>query len=223
MRETKPWLRHYPAEVAPTYEYPKHNLARLLVDSANQFPERSALYFLGKKLSYRELLHASYQFAHVLMDLGVRPGERVSIMLPNCPSAIIAYFGTLMMGGIVVMTNPLYVERELIHQLSDSEAVVIVTLDLLFDRVQKAKSRTFLRHVIVTSIKDYLPFPKNILYPIKMKKDGAKLDVTYGDACMHLRNYCEQHRLRLFVWTSMQMTISLCFSTPVERRGCPKV
>ncbi|KRE93237.1 long-chain fatty acid--CoA ligase [Paenibacillus sp. Soil766] len=181
MRETKPWLRHYPAEVAPTYEYPKHNLARLLVDSANQFPERPALYFLGKKLSYRELLHASYQFAHVLMDLGVRPGERVSIMLPNCPSAIIAYFGTLMMGGIVVMTNPLYVERELIHQLSDSEAVVIVTLDLLFNRVQKAKSQTFLRHVIVTSIKDYLPFPKNLLYPIKMKKDGAKLDVNFGD------------------------------------------
>ena len=71
MRETKPWLRHYPSEVAPTYEYPKHNLARLLVDSANQFPERPALYFLGKKLSYRELLHASYQFAHVLTDLGV--------------------------------------------------------------------------------------------------------------------------------------------------------
>ena len=181
MRETKPWLRHYPAEVAPTYEYPKHNLARLLVDSATQFPERPALYFLGKMLSYRDLLTASYQFAHVLQDLGVRPGERVSIMLPNCPSAIIAYFGTLMMGGIVVMTNPLYVERELVHQLSDSEATVIVTLDLLFDRVQKAKSRTFLRHVIVTSIKDYLPFPKNLLYPIKMKKDGAKLDVTYGE------------------------------------------
>lgn len=181
MRETKPWLRHYPPEVAPTYEYPKHNLARLLVDSASQYPERTALHFLGKKLSYRELLHASYQFAHVLTDLGVRPGERVSIMLPNCPSAIIAYFGTLMMGGIVVMTNPLYVERELIHQLSDSEAVVIVTLDLLFDRVQKAKARTYLRHVIVTSIKDYLPFPKNLLYPIKMKKDGAKLDVTYGE------------------------------------------
>ncbi|WNR42209.1 long-chain-fatty-acid--CoA ligase [Paenibacillus roseipurpureus] len=181
MGETKPWLRHYPAEVAPTYEYPKHNLARLLVDSASQFPDRPALFFLGKKLSYRELVTASYQFAHVLLDLGVRSGERVSIMLPNCPSAIIAYFGTLMMGGIVVMTNPLYVERELVHQLSDSEAVVIVTLDLLFERVQKAKSRTFLRHVIVTSIKDYLPFPKNWLYPIKMKRDGAKLDVAYGD------------------------------------------
>ena len=87
------------------------------------------------------MLEASYRFAHVLKELGVRPGERVSIMLPNCPSAIIAYFGTLMMGGIVVMTNPLYVERELVHQLSDSGATVIVTLDLLFDRVQKAKAQ----------------------------------------------------------------------------------
>lgn len=181
MNEAKPWLRHYPSEVAPTYEYPKHNLARLLVDSAHKFPDRPALYFLGKTLRYREVLEASYRFANALKDLGVSPGDRVSIMLPNCPSAIIAYFGTLMMGGIVVMTNPLYVERELVHQLSDSGATVIVTLDLLFDRVQKAKGKTPIRHVIVTSIKDYLPFPKNVLYPIKMKKDGANLTVTYGD------------------------------------------
>lgn len=181
MNEAKPWLRHYPSEVAPTYEYPKHNLARLLVDSAHKFPDRPALYFLGKTLRYREVLEASYRFANALKDLGVSPGDRVSIMLPNCPSAIIAYFGTLMMGGIVVMTNPLYVERELVHQLSDSGATVIVTLDLTFDRVQKAKGKTPIRHVIVTSIKDYLPFPKNVLYPIKMKKDGANLAVTYGD------------------------------------------
>ncbi|NOU98969.1 long-chain-fatty-acid--CoA ligase [Paenibacillus planticolens] len=181
MSETKPWLRHYPEEVAPTYEYPKHNLARLLVDSAQKYSDRPALYFMGKTLCYREVLDASYRFANVLKALSVKPGDRVSIMLPNCPSAIIAYFGTLLMGGIVVMTNPLYMDRELVHQLSDSGATVIVTLDLLFDRVQKAKARTPIQHVIVTSIKDYLPFPKNVLYPIKMKKDGAKLDVVYGE------------------------------------------
>lgn len=181
MSEAKPWLRHYPEEVAPTYEYPKHNLARLLVDSAHKYPDRPALYFLGKTMRYHEVLEASYRFANVLKGLGVCQGDRVSIMLPNCPSAIIAYFGTLMMGGIVVMTNPLYMERELVHQLSDSGAEVIVTLDLLFNRVQKAKAQTPIRHVIVTSIKDYLPFPKNLLYPIKMKKDGAKLDVAYGE------------------------------------------
>ncbi|RTE05822.1 long-chain-fatty-acid--CoA ligase [Paenibacillus whitsoniae] len=181
MSGAKPWLRHYPAEVAPTYEYPKHNLAQFMIDSAHRYPQRNALHFMGANLTYRELLDASYRFAHALQDLGVLPGERVSIMLPNCPSAIIAYYGTLLMGGIVVMTNPLYVERELIHQLSDSEARVIVTLDLLFNRVQKAKVHTAIQHVIVTSIKDYLPFPKNLLYPIKMRKDGTPLRVVYGE------------------------------------------
>jgi long-chain acyl-CoA synthetase len=178
----KPWLRHYPQEVAPTYDYPQCNVARLLIDSAAKFPKYPALYFLGKTISYEQLLEASYRFASALKGLGVKKGERVAIMLPNCPSAIIAYFGTLMHGAIVVQTNPLYVERELEHQLRDSGAVIMVTLDLLFERVGKVKAKTDLRHTIVTSIKDYLPFPKNVLYPIKVKKDGIKLDVTYGDS-----------------------------------------
>ncbi|MEW9698767.1 long-chain fatty acid--CoA ligase [Paenibacillus sp. SI8] len=181
MTSTKPWLCHYPNEVAPTYEYPKHNLARLLMHTARKFPDRPALYFMGKTLSYKALLEASYRFANGLVALGVSQGDRVAIMLPNCPPAIIAYFGTLMMGGIVVQTSPLYMERELVHQLSDSGATVIVTLDLLFARVEKAQSKTPIRQMIITSIKDYLPFPKNALYPVKMKKDGVRLSVTYGN------------------------------------------
>ncbi|MBD0383110.1 long-chain-fatty-acid--CoA ligase [Paenibacillus sedimenti] len=187
MSSAKPWLRHYPSEVAPTYEYPKHNLARILVNTAKKYPDNSALYFMGKTLRYKELLEASYRFANGLKEMGILPGERVAIMLPNCPSAVIAYFGTLMMGGIVVQTSPLYMERELVHQLSDSGAKAIVTLDLLFERVQKAKSKTQIEHIIVTSIKDYLPFPKNWLYPIKMKKDGAKLAVEYGDGVSNFK------------------------------------
>jgi len=182
MSPTKPWLRHYPSEVAPTFEYPKLNLARLLVQSAKKFPERPAIYFMGKKMTYKQLLEASYRFANALTALGVSRGERVAIMMPNCPSAIIAYFGTLMIGGIVVQTSPLYMERELVHQLSDSGARVIVTLDLLFTRVQKAREKTpSLQHILVSSIRDYLPFPKNVLYPIKMKKDGVDLSVTPGE------------------------------------------
>jgi long-chain acyl-CoA synthetase len=181
MGSVKPWLRHYPQEVAPTYEYPKHNLARLLIDSAERFPQYAAVYFMGKILSYEQLLKASYRFANGLLTLGIQKGDRVAIMLPNCPSAIIAYFGVLMMGAVVVQTNPLYMERELEYQLRDSGAIVMITLDLLFDRVNKVKPQTDLKYVVVTSIKDYLPFPKNILYPIKVKKDGIKLDITYGN------------------------------------------
>jgi long-chain acyl-CoA synthetase len=93
-------------------------------------------------------------------------------MLPNCPQAVIAYYGVLIAGGIVVQTNPLYMERELEYQLRDSESVLIVTLDLLYPRVSKMKALTNLKHIIVTSIKDYLPFPKNLLYPFVQKKQN---------------------------------------------------
>ncbi|SDC64670.1 long-chain acyl-CoA synthetase [Paenibacillus sp. UNCCL117] len=181
---SKPWLRHYPAEVPKTYDYPKHNVAEFLVQAAALYPERIALHFLGRKVPYRELLESAYRFANGLKRLGVRHGERVAVMLPNCPQAVIAYYGTLLAGGIVVMTNPLYMPRELEHQLQDSGSRTLVTLDLLFERVMKVVPLTDVRHVVVTSIKDYLPFPKNWLYPLKAKKDGLKRDVVYSDSVL---------------------------------------
>ncbi len=102
-------------------------------------------------------------------------------MLPNCPQGVIAYYGTLLVGGIAVMTNPLYVPREIEHQLTDSGANIIVTMDALVERVHKAMERKPLQYTIVTSMKDYLPFPKNVLYPIKAKKDGMAANVEYNE------------------------------------------
>lgn len=96
-------------------------------------------------------------------------------MLPNCPQAVIAYYGTLLMGGIAVMTNPLYMPRELEHQLTDAGARVMVTLDPLVERVRTATKLHPMEYIIATSIKDYLPFPKNMLYPIKAKKTACWL------------------------------------------------
>ncbi|GGG03338.1 AMP-binding protein [Paenibacillus abyssi] len=177
----KPWLLHYPKEVPPTYSYPKQNLADFLIQSAEKYPGHKALHFLGKELTYAELLEGAYRFARVIRKLGVSRGDRVAIMLPNCPQLVMAYYGTLLAGGVVVMTNPLYVPRELEHQLKDSGAAVILTLDLLFKRVQSVVPATSVRHVIITSIKDYLPFPKNLLYPLKVKKDGMSREVNYGE------------------------------------------
>ncbi len=176
----KPWLLHYPKEVPPTYPYPKHNLAEFLVQSAARYPHHKALYFMGKEMTYTELLHAARRFANAIRELGVGKGDRVAIMLPNCPQLVIAYYGTLFAGAVVVMTNPLYMQRELEHQLKDSGASLIVTLDLLFHKVNSVVANTEVRNLIVTSVKDYLPFPKNVLYPLKAKKDGLKRDVKYG-------------------------------------------
>lgn len=180
MISAKPWLQHYPEEVVPAYDYPKHNLARLLIDSADRFPDRPALSFMGKTQTYRQVLDAAFRFANGLERLGVKKGDRVAIMLPNCPAMVVSYFGTLMLGAVVVQTSPLYKERELLHQLGDSEASVLVTLDLFYERVAQVKAGTMLRHTIITSIKDDLPFPKRMLYPLKARKDGIQLDIAYG-------------------------------------------
>ncbi|MFC7679127.1 long-chain fatty acid--CoA ligase [Paenibacillus sp. GCM10028914] len=178
----KPWLPFYPAEVAPTFDYPKHNLALFLVTSAQKYPDRPALYFMGKSISYKKLLELSYRMAHALRGKGIAKGDRVAIMLPNCPQVVISYYGTLLAGAVAVMTNPLYMEREIEHQMKDSGAKVMITMDMFAHRVEKVIAETKLQHMIVTSIADYLPFPKNLLYPIKAKKDGPLPVVTYSES-----------------------------------------
>lgn len=107
----RPWLRHYPEEVAPTADYPKHNVAQFMIQAAVQYPNRTAVHFMGANLTYQQLLDAAYRFANGLHALGIKSGDRVALMLPNCPQMVIAYYGSLLAGAVVVMTNPLYMEE----------------------------------------------------------------------------------------------------------------
>ncbi|WP_017756054.1 long-chain-fatty-acid--CoA ligase [Calidifontibacillus oryziterrae] len=177
----KQWLSKYPKEIPHRIEYEEKPLFSFLEEAAKTAPEKIAIHFLGKQLTYQEVYDSSLKFANYLRSLGVNKGDRVSIMLPNCPQAVISYYGVLLAGGIVVQTNPMYTERELQFQLDDSGARWIVCLDLLYPRVSKVKAVTKLEHVIVTSISDYLPFPKNIIYPfIQRKQTGIKVQVNHG-------------------------------------------
>ncbi|KMK74598.1 long-chain-fatty-acid--CoA ligase [Alkalihalobacillus pseudalcaliphilus] len=171
----KRWLAHYPKEVPATLEYDDIPLHECLKRTATKYPHVEAIHFLGKKLTFEELYVQAKKFANQLMGLGIKKGDRVAIMLANCPQSMISYYGALMTGAIVVQTNPLYVERELEHQMKDSGAKVMICLDLVYPRVQKVRPRTSLEYVIVTSIKDFLPFPKNVLYPFVQKKQNPTL------------------------------------------------
>ncbi|WP_219835241.1 long-chain fatty acid--CoA ligase [Paenibacillus sp. R14(2021)] len=182
-----PWLRSYPGEVAPSVDIPNMSISGLLLQAAASYPANEALHFFGKTYTYKGLLAAAQRMAAGLQANGIGSGDRVAIMLPNCPQAVIAYFGVLLAGAVVVMTNPLYVERELEHQLKDSGAAAIVTLDLLYPRLGRVRSDKpeegpvpQLRKVIVTSIQDELPFPKNILFPIKQRRTGHHPQIPYG-------------------------------------------
>lgn len=167
----KPWLDLYPSEIPKTIEYDRIPLQQFLTNSSKKFPGKTAMHFMGKDITFAEFHESALKFANYLKSLGVEKGDRVAIMLPNCPQSAIAYFGILYIGGIVVQTNPLYTERELAYQMSDSGAKVIISLDILYSRISNVLKETKLEHVIITGIKDYLPFPKNIVYPFIQKKE----------------------------------------------------
>ncbi|SEA51070.1 long-chain acyl-CoA synthetase [Thalassobacillus cyri] len=173
----RPWHRHYPEEIPATLDYDRKALHQFLYEAADLYPKKKALHFMGKEITYEEVLQQTETFAAYMQKLGLEKGDRVAIMLPNSPQSVIAYYGILMAGGIVVQTNPLYMERELEYQMNDSGAKMIICLDILYPKVSDVKGNTDLEHVIITGIKDYLPFPKNRIYPFVQKRQ-YKLVVT---------------------------------------------
>ena len=118
----KPWLSHYPPEVPHTLDYESIPVQEYLTRAYKKFPTKIAIHFMGRDVTYKELYESSMKFANYLQSLGLQSGERVAIMLPNCPQGVIGYYGILYAGGIVVQTNPLYTEREVAYQLKDSGA-----------------------------------------------------------------------------------------------------
>lgn len=176
----KPWLKNYPQEIPASLEYPELVVPDMLSQAYEKHRDRVAIHFMGKELTYGQLYHAALACARALVNMGIKPGDRVSVMLPNCPQYVIAYYGILMAGAIVVQTNPLYVERELIYQLNDAGAKAIIAIDLVYPRLAKVMDQTPLQQVIITSVKDYLPFPKNLLYPLVAKRRGQYVQVPYG-------------------------------------------
>lgn len=169
MTVSKPWLHQYPPQIPKTLSYPDVPLTALLTDAVKQYPDREAIHFLGKKISYRTLLEETYRFAEALSEVGVKADERVAIMLPNIPQAVISYYASLYLGAVVVQVNPMYTERELLHLLTDSGATTIICLDIQFDRIEKVQLKTDLQRIIVTSVAEYLPLRKKLLYPLTQK------------------------------------------------------
>ncbi len=165
----RPWLKFYEAGVAPTLSYPEITLGNVLSQTVLKYPNHTAILFYGKKVTYAELDALVNQFAHALIDLGVRKGDRVALMLPNIPQMVITYYGTLRTGAVAVPTNPLYQEHELEVQLNDSGTETIVAVDMFYPVISRVLTRTKVKRVVLCGVKDFLPFPLNFLYPIKAR------------------------------------------------------
>ena len=153
----KPWFKFWPEGVPKHMEYPRIPLSGLLKNTAKDHPNHAAIVYFDKELTYKQLDMATDKFATALNDLGVRKGDKVAIFLPNIPQFIISYYGAIRIGAVETAISPLYKEREVEHQLVDSEAETIVVMDALYPILEKVQARTKVKRVIVTSLKEYMP------------------------------------------------------------------
>jgi long-chain acyl-CoA synthetase len=174
-RASRPWTRHYDPGVPASLHYPEIPLNAFLEHTARTHPHAVATIFFNRKRTYASLYRDVRRFAAGLQRLGVRKGDRVALMLPNCPQFLIAFWGALEAGATVVPTNPLYTPREVEQQLADSGAETVVVLSRLYPVVKQARPGTKLRHVIVTNIKEEMPPLLRLLFTVaKEKKDGHR-------------------------------------------------
>jgi long-chain acyl-CoA synthetase len=173
----KPWLAHYDKGIPEFVDYEEVCIPEFLNRSAERFPDNMALLFQGYKITYRELKQMVDRFAACLSDFGIQKGDSVAILLPNIIPCVVGYYAILKIGATAVMNNPLYTDRELEHQFNDSESKLLITLDLLGNRMIDLRPKTSIKQIIYTSIGDYLPFPKSLLFPLVGKKKGLKADV----------------------------------------------
>ena len=151
----RPWLKHYDYWVPARMTYHGKPLYEILATTAVETPDAQATAFLGAALTFREIKRRTDRLAQALVTLGIAKGDRVGIMLPNCPQYIIATFATLRIGAIVVNINPIYTARELLNVATDSGIRILITLDKLAPLALDVRSKSAFTHVIVTSLSEY--------------------------------------------------------------------
>ncbi len=162
--------------------YPQTTLADIVHQTAVETPDRPALWFKGKTLSYSETDALSDAFAAALVAMGVKKGDRVAILMPNTPQYVIAELGVWKAGGIASSINPLYTGYELEHMLKECDAETAIVMTLFYDKVKALQDKTPVKRVIATNIKEYLPTHLRILFGLlKEKKEGHRIVLASGD------------------------------------------
>jgi long-chain acyl-CoA synthetase len=188
------WLAHYDQGVPETLgPYPERTLLDDLAEAVAQRPEAPALLFKGRTISHGELDRRSDAFAAALAGLGVAKGDRVALLLPNCPQFLICELGAWKAGAVIHPLNPIYTEQELEGALRRTRAETIVVLTPFYGRVKAVQPGTALRRVVATNVKEYLPPLLRVLFTLaKERKDGHRVRVADGD--LWLGELLDRHR-----------------------------
>jgi long-chain acyl-CoA synthetase len=183
MSEAAPWLDHYDAGVPETLApYPDRTLLDYLEDAAREAPKAPAIHFKGATLSFGDLQRLSDACAAAFQALGIKRGDRVGLILPNCPQFLIAQYGAWKIGAIVAPLNPIYNEHELEGPIRDHAIETVVVLTRFYGRIKSIQSRTPLRRVIASNIKEHFPPLLRALFTLfREKRDGDRISLAPGD------------------------------------------
>ncbi|HJP17238.1 MAG TPA: long-chain fatty acid--CoA ligase [Nitrospinota bacterium] len=189
----KIWHKFYEEDVPKILDYPQVSVSELLDKTALKFPGKTALIFFGNKISYRELNSIVNRIASALADIGVKKGDRIALILPNCVEFVIVYFAALKIGAIVVPTNPIYSHREMEFQLKDCGAETAVILDVLYNKYKDVLAGSPVTKCIITSIKDFLPLAKGLIFPIKMWLEHVDYKVEEKEGLFLFKNLLDKY------------------------------
>ena len=188
MTDATPWQKSYPQGARWDTKLPVDPVQEILARAAERYGDKPALEFMGRRVSYRELDALADRAAAGLQRLGVGPGVHVGLYLPNTPHYVIAFFGVLRAGGVVVNYSPLDAERVLEHKIEDSQTDILVTLDLaaLYPHMERLLHRTRLKTLIVGEIAEMTPTPD--LARAQMQKAGQLSPVAYSERILAWRD-----------------------------------
>jgi len=176
--EEKIWHKSYAPGIKPNIDYEKVTISQALTRSAKNYPNKVAIDFMGKRITYAELEGMVNQFSRLLIDLGVREDDKVAVCTPNIPQLIVANLAIFRIGAVAVQNNPLNSERELEYQIGDSDSKIIITFSLLVPRIQKIMPNTKIQKIIACHIHSYLPPLLRALFPIVKKAMCRKIEPT---------------------------------------------
>jgi long-chain acyl-CoA synthetase len=169
----RPWLAHYDKGVPQTIEYPKAPLFHFLEEAAKKYPDRACTIFKGAVITYKEMDAQTDQMAAALVDMGVKKGDRVGIFMPNVPQFVIAYFGILKAGGVVVAVNPTYPPDEVLTPVNDANIEIMFTLTRFYTVLKTVREKSKLKKIIVSNLKEALPSFTRVLFTLLKEKKGG--------------------------------------------------
>ncbi|MFZ5857846.1 MAG: long-chain-fatty-acid--CoA ligase [Chloroflexota bacterium] len=190
----RPWVKNYDKGVPASIEYPKGPVFQFLDQSAQKYPDRACTIFKGAVVSYKEMNAISDRIAGALVAMGVKKGDRVGIFMPNTPQFVMAYFGILKAGGVVVATNPLYTPPEIEYQVNDSGVEIMFVMTNFYKTIKTAQPKTKIKKLIVTNIKEGLPPLLRVLFTLaKEKKSGFRIEGGLAEGDIWFQDLLAKH------------------------------